>query len=121
MDDPQFHETAAKMAKMLAFYCVRNSSLEDLHAGVFPSSQTGDYHDVRVVSPYGEIAWNRLSRISDEEIMPLMQEVVNRLYTFLYYLLAYGEPDGGVPLPNRWSAPELHADIADMWDLETRP
>jgi hypothetical protein len=119
MRDPQLQETAAKMAKMLAFYCVRNSSLEDLHAGVFPSSQTGDYRDVSVLSPYGEIAWNRLGRISDEEMKPLMQEIVNRLYTFLYYLLAYGEPDGGVPLPKHWSAPELHDDIAEMWDSAT--
>jgi hypothetical protein len=119
MHDPQLQETAAKVAKMLAFYCVRNSSLEDLHAGVFPSSQTGDYRDVSVLSPYGEIAWNRLGRISDEEMKPLMQEIVNRLYTFLYYLLAYGEPDGGVPLPKHWSAPELHDDIAEMWDSAT--
>lgn len=55
MDDPQLQETAAKVAKMLAFYCVRNSSLEDLHAGISPSSQTGDYTDVKVISPYGEI------------------------------------------------------------------
>jgi len=26
MHDPQLQETAAKVAKMLAFYCVRNSS-----------------------------------------------------------------------------------------------
>src|SRR5882762_874807 len=83
MHDPQLQETAAKVAKMLAFYCVRNSSLEHLHVGVFPSSQTGDYRDVRVVSPYGEIAWHRLSRISDEEMKLLMEEIVNRLYTFL--------------------------------------
>jgi len=119
MYDPQLQETAAKVAKMLAFYCVRNSSLENLHAGVFPSSQTGDYRDVRVVSPYGEIAWHRLSRISDEEMKPLMEEIVNRLYTFLYHLLAYGEPGSGVPLPKHWSAPELHADIAEMWDSGT--
>src|SRR5438093_9756136 len=49
-------------------HCVRNSSLEELHAGTFPSSKTGDYTDVKVVSPYGEIAWNQLGRISDEEM-----------------------------------------------------
>lgn len=50
-----------------------------------------------------------------------MQGIVNRLYTFVYDLLAYGEPDGGVPLPKRWSAPELNADIVDMWDVKTPP
>ena len=64
MATPDLHRTAATFATMLAFHCVRNSSLEDLHAGIFPSSKTGDYTDVKVVSPYGEIAWNRVSRIS---------------------------------------------------------
>src|SRR6266852_2869526 len=64
MPTPDLHQTAATFATMLAFHCVRNSYLEDLHAGIFPSSQTGDYTDVKVVSPYGEIAWNRLGRIS---------------------------------------------------------
>ena len=68
MSTPDLHPTAAKVATMLAFHCVRNSYLEDLHAGIFPSSQTGDYTDVKVVSPYGEIAWNRLGRISDGSI-----------------------------------------------------
>jgi hypothetical protein len=68
---------------MLACHCVRNSALEVFHAGTFPSSQTGDYTDVTVVSPYGEIAWNRLGRSSDEAMQPLMEEIVDRLYTFL--------------------------------------
>src|SRR6266852_8541728 len=50
MNDPELHHTAAKLAHMLAFHCVRNSSLEELHAGVFPSSKTGDYTDVKVVT-----------------------------------------------------------------------
>src|SRR6185295_4725252 len=77
MPTPDLHPTAAKVATMLAFHCVRNSSLEDLHAGIFPSSQTGDYTDVKVVSPYGEIAWNRLGRISDEEMRRLSEDIVN--------------------------------------------
>jgi len=52
MPAPDLHHTAATFATMLAFHCVRNSSLEDLHAGIFPSSKTGDYTDVTVVSPY---------------------------------------------------------------------
>jgi hypothetical protein len=30
---------------------MRNSELENLHAGVTPSSATGDYTDVKVVTP----------------------------------------------------------------------
>ena len=115
MPAPDLHHTAAHVATMLAFHCVRNSSLEDLHAGIFPSSQTGDYTDVKVVSPYGEIAWNRLGRISDEEMQRLSEDVVNRLYTFLFYILTSGEPDRGLPLPTQWSPSHLEASIAAMW------
>ena len=115
MSTPDLHSTAAKVATMLAFHWVRNSYLEDLHAGIFPSSQTGDYTDVKVVSPYGEIAWNRLGRISDEEMQRLSEDIVNRLYTFLFYLLTSGEPDRGMPLPTHWSPPRIEGSIATMW------
>ena len=54
--------------------------LEDLHAGVTPNSQTGDYSDVFVQSPYGQIPWSRLSRLSDHEMKALMIDVVNKAY-----------------------------------------
>ena len=115
MPAPDLHHTAATFATMLAFHCVRNSSLEDLHAGIFPSSKTGDYTDVTVVSPYGEIAWNRVSRISDEEMQRLNADIVNRLYAFLFYWLTSGEPDRGMPLPKHWSPPHIEVSIAEMW------
>ena len=108
------HQTAAKFATMLAFHCVGNSSLEDLHAGMFPSSKTGDYTDVKVVSPYGEIAWNRVGRISDEEMQRLSEDIVNHLYTFLFYLLTNGEPDRGMPLQNIGRR-RTSVSIAEMW------
>ena len=113
--EPDFHQTAAKFAKMLAFHCVRNSSLEDLHAGISPSSKTGDYTAVKVISPDGEIPWNRVGRISDEEMKPLMEDIVNRLYTFLFHLLTSGEPERGIPLPKNWSSPQMETSIAEMW------
>ena len=115
MSTPDLHHTAATLATMLAFHCVRDSSLEDLHAGIFPSSKTGDYTDVKVVSPYGEIAWNRVSRISDEEMQRLSEDVVNHLYVFLFYTLMSGEPDRGMALPQHWAPPHLEASIAAMW------
>jgi hypothetical protein len=42
-----------RLAKLMALECFRNSELENLHAGKFPSSRTGDYSDVKVASPYG--------------------------------------------------------------------
>src|SRR6266404_9748741 len=50
-------EDAQRLAIGMAVYCVRNTFLEDLHAGTVPSSKAGDYSDVKVVSPYGEIPW----------------------------------------------------------------
>jgi len=115
MPTPDRHHTAATCATLLAFHWVRNSSLEDLHAGIFPHSKTGDSTDVKVVSPSGEIAWNRLGRISDEDMKRLSEDIVNRLYTFLFYLLTSGEPDRGMPLPQHWSPPHIEASIAAMW------
>jgi hypothetical protein len=74
---------AALLAKSIAALCVRNTFLEDLHAGTTPSSKSGDYADVKVVTPYGEIPWRNLSRISDAEMKRLMKEIVDKLYSFL--------------------------------------
>jgi hypothetical protein len=74
---------AALLAKSIAALCVRNTFLEDLHSGTTPSSQSGDYSDVKVVTPYGEIPWQKLSRLSDEEMKRLMKEIVDKIYTFL--------------------------------------
>jgi hypothetical protein len=76
-----------RLAKLMARECFRNSKLEDFHAGAFPSSQADDYSDVKVVSPYGEIAWNNLSRLNDAEMKTLMIDVVNRCDRFLAALL----------------------------------
>ena len=64
-------------------YVVRNTCIEDLHAGTYPSSKAGDYSDVKIVSPFGEIPWNKASRISDDEMRELMKEVVDKTYTVL--------------------------------------
>jgi hypothetical protein len=73
-------ELIKRLAKHLAQQCFRSTMIEDLHAGITPDSQTGDYTDVVVRSPYGEIPWPRLSRLSDEEMKALMIDVVNKTY-----------------------------------------
>jgi hypothetical protein len=74
----------AQFVKSLVAGCVRNnSSLEDIHAGSFPRTRTGDYSDVKVVTPYCEIPWTQLSRISDEEMKRLMIEIVDNVFTVL--------------------------------------
>jgi len=48
-----------RLAKYMVLQCFRNSMLEDLHAGISPSSASGDYSDVTVSSPYGVIPCQR--------------------------------------------------------------
>src|SRR5580658_7266790 len=79
--DPELQQ---RLAKYMVLQCFRNSLLEDLHSGITPSSASGDYSDVFVTTPYGEIPWPRLSRLSDEEMKSLMIDVVNRTYQFLH-------------------------------------
>ncbi len=74
---------ASRLAKTLTAMCVRNTEIEDIHAGTAPVTKTGDYSDVKVIDAEGrEIPWNKVSRISDEEMKTLMKRIVNRLYTF---------------------------------------
>ncbi|MFN7177130.1 MAG: hypothetical protein ACK4MX_09600 [Thermaurantiacus sp.] len=74
---------AAKLARIMAMLCVRNTQLETLHSGLTPVTRTGDYSDVFVHDADGRrIPWTDVSRIDDAEMRALMQEIVNRLYTF---------------------------------------
>jgi hypothetical protein len=97
----------------MVLQCVRNSMLEDLHAGTSPSSASGDYSDVTVSSPYGAIPWLKVSRLNDDEMKRLMIDVVDRTYRFIHTL--FDEDTGGQillrlaerdPLPH-WNEPTL--------------
>lgn len=99
----------AALALSLVETAFRNSRLEDLHAGVFPTSAVGDYSDVKVVTPYGEIAWADVSRFCDEEMKALMIETVNRVYT----VLTHPEPFSKLAGAARWNAPELDPAMMD--------
>ena len=57
---PEVHK---RLAKYFAQQCFRNTMLADLHAGISPDSQTGDYTDVVARSPNGEIPWQNVSRL----------------------------------------------------------
>src|SRR5215472_16631708 len=85
---------AKRMAKLMALECFRNTCLENLHTGTFPHSMTGDYSDIKVVTPFGEIPWNQLARISEEEMTTLMKEVVNHCYAWAVMLLDAHERRG---------------------------
>lgn len=102
-DDMWTEDEKAFFTLALVEQCVRNTGLEELHAGITPDSATGDYSDVKVVTPYGEIPWSSLSRISDEEMKALMIEVTNKVFTFL----THGEDLLTLGAAARWNRPEI--------------
>lgn len=109
------HELIASISKSMAVMCVRNTMLEDIHAGIEPVSRTGDFTDVIVIDGTGrEIPWPKVSRIGNEEMGRLMRQVVNRLYTFQ----AKAKDPHFSPTMNRslsaarrWDEPELDETI----------
>lgn len=58
---------------------------------------------MKIVTPYGEIPWTGLSRISDEEMKSLMIEVCNKVFTFLTHAEDLLVLDGAA----RWNRPEI--------------
>ena len=96
---------AAQIAKTLTMMCVRNTFLEDLHAGKFPASKTGDYSDVKVIDGEGrEIAWNELSRLNDDEMKVLIKQIANRVYT---YFIRAEDPRFQISV-EKWGAAAAH-------------
>ena len=97
----------ARMSKAIVEICVRNTELETLHAGRFPVSRTGDFSDVVVITPDGEIPWPELSRISDPEMKALMIEIVDRVFTYMRFPEALATIPGG----RAWDPPKLNEDL----------
>jgi len=97
----------ASLAKIMAMMCVRNTKLEEIHAGVVPVSKTGDFSDVKVIDGEGrKIPWIEVSHFDDGAMRDLMRQVVNRLYTFQ---LKTDDPHFQ-KLIDRW------ASVAEKWD-----
>ncbi len=63
------------LARFIALWGVRNTKIEYLNSGITQTSKTGDFSDVIVVTPYGNILWKELSRISDLEMRELMLDI----------------------------------------------
>lgn len=104
-----------KLAIILTNSCVRNNtSLENLHSGIFPSSKTEDNSDIKVISPYGVIEFNRLSRISDDEIKKLLKEIVNNIYTFLTHTELFEL--ASINYPVRWDEPEINEPLLKAYE-----
>lgn len=102
---------AAKLAKIMAMLCVRNTHIENIHAGLTPVTHTGDWSDVIVVDAGGRrIPWTEVSHITDEDMRELMRQIVNRLYTF--HLCAddpkmQAEIEKWMAVAGKWGEPEI--------------
>jgi len=108
---------AAKLAKVMAMMCVRNTKLENLHAGVVPVSKTGDYSDVVVLDAEGrKIPWTEVSHIDDDQMRDLMKDIVDRLFTFQ---MRIEDPefqawiDRWAAVAEKWDDPELKQEFVD--------
>lgn len=98
---------AARLAKVMAMMCVRNTKLENLHAGVVPLTRTGDYSDVVVIDADGrKIPWAEVSHIDDAQMRELMKDIVDRFYTFH---MRIDDPEFQAWI-DRWAA------VAEKWD-----
>ena len=107
MNENDEERIAAHLGKTMAMMCVRNTMLEDIHAGLTPVTRTGDYSDVVVIDADGrEIPWPEVSHFDDDAMRDVMRQVVNRLYSF--QLLA-GDP-GFQKWMARWET------VARKWD-----
>jgi hypothetical protein len=102
---------AARLAKIMAMLCVRNTRLETIHAGRPPVTRTGDWSDVTVVDADDRhIPWTDVSHISDDDMRELMRDIVNRLYTF--HLCAdepglQAEIEKWMAVAGKWDEPEI--------------
>jgi hypothetical protein len=112
MTTPWENETERRalqqMTLALVESCFRNSMIEDWHAGQEVVSPAGDFSDVKIVSPAGEMPYLEASRISQDEIKALMQQVVDAVFTFLSY------PEQPIRLGGaaQWDKPKLNERMA---------
>lgn len=112
------HRIAARLAKIMTMMCVRNTKLEDIHAGVAPVTKTGDYSDVVVLDADGRrIPWTDVSHIDDDQMRALMKDIVNHLYTFQ---IRIDDPafqiwiDRWAVTAEKWDDPELDQGLTEL-------
>jgi hypothetical protein len=113
MNEDDEKRIAAKLAKTMAVLCVRNTHLENIHAGKVPVTRTGDWSDVSVVDGDGNrIPWTEISHITDDEMRELMRQIVNRLYTFHLCADEQGlqaDIEKWMAIAGKWDEPEIDA------------
>ena len=82
-EDARPDELRSIFIMTMVLACVRNSEIENIHAGLSPVTKTGDYSDVTVVdADRRRILWPEVSHIDDATMRDLMRQVVDRVFTF---------------------------------------
>lgn len=115
---------AARLAKIMAMLCVRNTHIENIHAGLTPVTHTGDWSDVTVVDADGRrIPWTEVSHITDDDMRELMRDIVNRLYTF--HLCAddpklQAEIEKWMAVAGKWDDPEIDPRMIGRREIQPR-
>lgn len=115
---------AARLAKIMAMLCVRNTHIENIHAGLTPVTHTGDWSDVTVVDADGRrIPWTEVSHITDDDMRELMRDIVNRLYTF--HLCAddpklQAEIEKWMAVVGKWDDPEIDPRMIGRREIQPR-
>ena len=100
-------QLATAIIKTMVLVCLRNTKLEDIHAGLVPVTKTGDYSDVTVIEGDGRrLPWNDASHFDDDVMRDLMRQIVDRVYTFR----VKGEDPAFLKVVDRWSR------VAASWD-----
>jgi len=98
---------AARLAKLMAMICARNTKIEDLHARIVPVAHKSDYQDVFITDAEGrQIPCAEECHLVDVQMRHLMRQIVDRLYTF--YLKA--DDLGFRDRLDRWLS------VSDPWD-----
>ncbi len=76
-------QLASLLVRTIALRCMRNTMIENIHAGLVPVTRTGDYSDVTVIDADARrIPWPEVSHLDDDAMRALMRQVVDRLYIF---------------------------------------
>lgn len=117
---------AAQLAKLMAMICVRNTGIEELHAGTVPVTHKGDYSDVFITdADVRQIPWSDASHLDDDEMRNLMRQIVDRLYTFHLKADDAGfrdHLDRWLAVAGRWDKPKLdEAFLATIAGGEAKP
>lgn len=105
------------LARYIALHGVRNTELEAIHSGITPSTKTGDYSDVKVVTPYGEIEWKKVSRISDKEMRKLMLDVEKKIFHVLEKIPKLEKQAGSSEAFEKALKVFLYDQFGASWDL----